>query len=197
MPAVPASRIMKPPHSNLPMGRGIPALALVFPRALRASAMAAFLSGSAAFSQTLTGANSGNWTDPGNWSSAPAFDSTTDLSFYQAGAGNLGNFTGGNLTARSLTFNDDADASVNVRLTTAAANDVPAQLTMIYQESSGSNNTLTIAPGSAGYSTTLNGDLLLRNVSNSAGADVINWGPRTSPAPAGSSSRATTTSAPT
>ena len=118
------------------------------PQSLRRLLMAAALLSSAAHAQTWTGnATSGNWTDTANWSSAPAFDTSTDLTFYQTGAANLSNFIGGNLTARSLIFNADADDTTTIRLTTEAANGMPANLTL---NGGGSGVSITVNSGAAG-----------------------------------------------
>ena len=110
-----------------------------------ATALVAISSSSA---QTWTGnATTGNWTDNANWSSAPAFDTSTDLTFYQVGAANLSNFIGGNLTARSLTFNADVDDTTTIRLTTEAANNIPANLTL---NGGGSGVSITVNSGAAG-----------------------------------------------
>jgi fibronectin-binding autotransporter adhesin len=114
-------------------------------RTLRLAAVAALLSSSTALGQTWTGDISGNWTDTGNWSSAPAFDTSTDLTFYQAGAGNLDNFLGGAKTARSIIFNADADANVGINLNDgdSAASD------LTLQAASGSAG-ITVASGASG-----------------------------------------------
>jgi fibronectin-binding autotransporter adhesin len=129
-------------------------------RTLRLAALAALLTGSTALGQTWTGATSGNWTDTGNWSSAPAFDTSTDLTFYQVGAGNLSNFIGGNLTARSLTFNADADADVSIRLTTTESSTTARNLTF---DGGGSGAALNINSGAAGNFTlgVANGNVIL------------------------------------
>ena len=46
---------------------------------------------------------------------------------------------------------------------------------LIYDEAVEANNTFTITGNSLGYATTLDGDLLIRNLSSAGGADVINW----------------------
>lgn len=98
---------------------------------------------------------SAGWGQNANWvgDAAPAFDSATDLAFYQAGALNLPtNFLETARTVRSLTFNDDADNPVVIRLTTTFTGTTAANLTFD-TDAAGGNAELTVMSGATGAHT--------------------------------------------
>lgn len=94
------------------------------------------------------GAASASWGSANNWNpdGVPTFDNTTEITFNNAGAGNLSNFTGSARTLRSLTFTDDADADITIRTTTTAAGTTAANLTF---EADAGNAFLTVNSGAA------------------------------------------------
>lgn len=71
---------------------------------------------------TWTGATSGDWNQAANWGgTSPTFDNTLDIIYSASGASNLYTYLNVTRTIRSLTFNDDVDSDVSIRLTNTAA----------------------------------------------------------------------------
>jgi autotransporter-associated beta strand protein len=92
------------------------------------------------------GSASGGWGNGNNWvENAITWGNRTDLIFYSAAA-NLSTFlgSGGDRTIRSLTFNDDADSNVDIRLTTTSGGTTAANLTF---NGGGSGAAITVAAG--------------------------------------------------
>ena len=95
---------------------------------------------------------SSGWGQGSNWvgDSLPAFDSTTDIAFYQPGALNLPtNFLESARTVRTLTFNDDADSAAVMRLATTLTGTTAANLTFD-TDTVGGNAEFTVTSGAAG-----------------------------------------------
>jgi autotransporter-associated beta strand protein len=104
---------------------------------------------SVAMAQTWTGATSGNFSVVGNWSSAPAYNGTTDLTFSSASANSTANssnsFLGANLTIRSLSYDANADTDLRTRFTSSRTGETARSLT--FSATSGSSS-ISIAAGS-------------------------------------------------
>ena len=105
---------------------------------------------SVAMAQTWTGATSGNFSVVGNWSSAPAYNGTTDLTFSSTSTNAVANttnnsFLGANLTIRSLSYDANADTDLRTRFTSSRTGDTARSLT--FSATSGSSS-ISIAAGS-------------------------------------------------
>ena len=102
--------------------------------------------------QTWTGTTSGDWSVTTNWSSAPAYNGTTDLTFSSASAnstvsGSNPSFFGSNLTIRNLTYDANADTNLRTRFTSSKSGNTARNLT--FSASSGSSS-ISIASGATG-----------------------------------------------
>jgi autotransporter-associated beta strand protein len=77
------------------------------------------ISASAATATWTGGHTTANWGNSNNWQGlvAPTFDNTLEITFYSSGAGNLTNFIQATRTIRSLTFDENVDSNVIIRLT--------------------------------------------------------------------------------
>jgi hypothetical protein len=108
-------------------------------------------SGAMAVTYDWDGSVSGGWGAVGNWTeNTVTFGNTTDLVFYTTG-GNLDTFLGtAGRTIRSLTFNDNADSNVNIRLSTTATSTTGVNLTF---DTDSGDATISVAAGSDGFHT--------------------------------------------
>jgi autotransporter-associated beta strand protein len=76
------------------------------------------ISASAATATWTGGHTAANWGARNNWGGTlPTFNNTLDITFYSSGAGNLTNHIQAARTIRSLTFNENVDSNVIIRLT--------------------------------------------------------------------------------
>jgi autotransporter-associated beta strand protein len=99
------------------------------------------ISASAATATWTGGHTAGNWGNAANWGgTVPTFNNQLDIIFHSVGAGQLENYVQETRTIRSLTFNENVDSDVIIRLTSTTAGAVARGLRFE------SNNPSTISP---------------------------------------------------
>lgn len=95
-------------------------------------------------------AGTANWGNTAMWDGdpTPVFDNTADIIFYKTGTTlNLTNAINGDRTVRSITFNADADTTVNVRTRQAVGAGQPGRI-LTFDADTG-NATITVDAGSS------------------------------------------------
>jgi fibronectin-binding autotransporter adhesin len=108
------------------------------------------ISASAATATWTGGDTAGSWRSADNWGGTlPTFNNTLDITFYSSGAGNLTNFIHTTSTIRSLTFNENVDSDVIIRLTSRADGAVARGLRFQSDDPSTTSPSITVESGAS------------------------------------------------
>jgi hypothetical protein len=129
--------------------------------------------------QTWTGATNTSWGNAGNWTpGTPAFNTTTDILFDTSAVTNPNTHLFTDRTVRSLTFGEDVDAAMTIRLTEFIGNETGRNLTLQADSGSASININSGASGAVTIGVAGNGNIVLGSnlsiVHNGSGSLLFN-----------------------